>query len=136
MINNSLHKLFACSSQLTIPYKRIIHPPHVRPPPPHILFTKRYHLLSSRAQEKFNHYIIAPIIHHLILIITLFSLGSKIYLLLVSIFCVGLPMLTIIGCHVGIFFKIKQANKMFMDRSLSKQSSKAEIEFIRVSKLS
>ena len=69
-----------------------------------------------------------------LILIAFFFIGSKIYLLMVSVFCVGLPMLTIIGCHVGIFFKIKQANKMFMDRSLSKQSSKAEIEFIRVSK--
>lgn len=62
-----------------------------------------------------------------------FSLiGGESYIIAVSVFCVFLPTVLIIGSHVGILAQIRRTGQMFMDKSVGKQSSKAEIQFIRV----
>ncbi|XP_046443719.1 opsin-5-like isoform X1 [Daphnia pulex] len=55
------------------------------------------------------------------------------YILAASIFNVFLPSIVITASHLGILFKIRQASRMFSSKSAGKQSSKAEIQFIRVS---
>ncbi|XP_032791760.2 opsin-5 [Daphnia magna] len=59
--------------------------------------------------------------------------NDKNYILAASIFCVFLPSAVIIVSHLAILFKIRQASQMFSSKSAGKQSSKAEIQFIRVS---
>lgn len=54
------------------------------------------------------------------------------YILAASIFNVFLPSIVITASHLGILFKIRQASRMFSSKSAGKQSSKAEIQFIRV----
>jgi hypothetical protein len=54
------------------------------------------------------------------------------YILAASIFNVFFPSIVITASHLGILFKIRQASRMFSSKSAGKQSSKAEIQFIRV----
>lgn len=62
----------------------------------------------------------------------LFSVG-KMYIVSVSVCCALLPAMAIIGSHAGILFRIRRAGETVLNKeTTSKQSSKAELQFIRV----
>lgn len=59
--------------------------------------------------------------------------GDRSYILAVSVCCVFVPTIVIIVSHLGILIEIRRTSKMFTNKAAGKQSSKAEMQFIRVS---
>lgn len=59
-------------------------------------------------------------------------LGDRSYILAVSVCCVFFPTLVIVASHICILLQIRRTGQMFSNKAAGKQSSKAEIQFIRV----
>ncbi len=60
------------------------------------------------------------------------KIGSKVYIVAVTIGCFVLPAIAITGSHVGILMQIRRAGQMFSDKTAGKQSNQAESQFVRV----
>jgi len=61
------------------------------------------------------------------------DLSGRLYIILVSVFCVLLPTVVIFASHLAIFCEIRRATGMRQGKSVGKQGNRAEMQFYRVS---